>query len=330
MDGAPSEAKRKSLALGKPPSDKAAAGLALSGEAEADIAALTEKLRLLRLVSQQRRYDGRPLPRLPSKREIIAIIDDTVGLLYPRHFGPQGLTPETTDAHVETMLVSVRDRLAAQITLERLLAVDADPLAEQRAGQSAAAAFLRQLIHIRDLHDTDIVAAFQGDPSAKSLDEVAFCFPGVAAILQHRIAHELYKLGATMIARIMAEYSHSVTGIDIHPGAKIGPAFFIDHGTGVVIGETAVIGRNVRLYQQVTLGAKRFTDDGTGTLVKGQPRHPILEDDVVIYAGATVLGRITIGRGSVVGGGVWLTDSLAPGTTVTQAPPDQTVMTRPV
>ncbi len=150
---------------------------------------------------------------------------------------------------------------------------------------------------------------------------MAFCFPGVAAILHHRIAHELYRSGLGMIARIMAEHSHSVTGIDIHPGAKIGPAFFIDHGTGVVIGETAVIGRNVRLYQQVTLGAKSFQDDGSGGLIKGEPRHPIIGDDVVIYAGATILGRITVGKGAVIGGGVWLLESVAPGALVTQARP---------
>ena len=298
---------------------------------EADTAAsqaerLTEKLRLLRLVSQQRRYSGRPVPRLPSKRQITLLQNDIIGLLYPRHFGPEDLAPEATDAFVARMLVSVRERLAAQITLELLLSPDAccdGSCADKAAG--LAGDFLERLITVRDLHDTDIVAAYQGDPSAQSLDEIAFCFPGVAAILRHRIAHEIYKLGAGMIARIMAEQSHSLTGIDIHPGARIGPAFFIDHGTGVVIGETAVIGRNVRLYQHVTLGAKSFQDDGSGVLVKGLPRHPVLEDDVVIYAGATVLGRITIGKGAVIGGGVWLTRSVAQGTTVTQARPQLVV-----
>jgi len=151
-------------------------------------------------------------------------------------------------------------------------------------------------------------------------------FPGIAAILRHRIAHELYRLGAVITARVMAEYSHERTAIDIHPGARIGPSFFIDHGTGVVIGETAVIGRNVRLYQQVLLGAKRFEADESGALVKGQPRHPVVEDDVVIYAGAAILGRITIGRGSVIGGGVWLTEGTAPGTIVTQAKPHLSVV----
>lgn len=292
---------------------------------ESSIADIAGKLRLIRLVSQQRRYPGRATPRLPSKPGIIALLNDTVGLLYPRHFGPADLTSGTTDAWVTATIASVRGRLAAQIETELQLAVEICTDCRARA-ERAAAEFTESLVRIRDLHDTDILAAFRGDPSARSLDEVAFCFPGVSAILHHRIAHELYRLGATMIARIMAEHSHSVTGIDIHPGAKIGPAFFADHGTGVVIGETAVIGRNVRLYQQVTLGAKRFDDDGEGGLVKGRPRHPVIGDDVVIYAGATILGRITIGRGSVVGGGVWLTESLPPGSVVTQARPELSVV----
>lgn len=305
--------------------DGAGEGRTAAPGVAADIAAITERLRLIRMVSQQRRYHGRPVPRLPSKREIIALQADVVGLLYPRHFGPADLMPAETDSFVARMLGSVRHRLADQIELERMLSPEEDPGSARTRADTAADNFLNSLLRVRDLHDTDIAAAFAGDPSAKSLDEVAFCFPGVAAILHHRIAHELYRLGATMIARIMAEYSHSVTGIDIHPGAKIGPAFFADHGTGVVIGETAVIGRNVRLYQQVTLGAKRFDDDGQGGLVKGQPRHPVIEDDVVIYAGATILGRITIGRGSVIGGGVWVTDSLPPGTVATQARPELSV-----
>ena len=291
------------------------------------IDSIVERLRLIRTVSQQRRYPGRPIPRLPSKHEIIQILLDTVGVLYPRHHGPAGLTADETDAHIQRMLGSIRQRLQHQILYEWLLAEDSDPLILGPRAAEAAQAFIESLVRVRDLHDTDILAAYSGDPSAKSLDEIVFCFPGVDAVLRHRIAHELYRLGATMAARIMSEYSHERTGIDIHPGAKAGPAFFIDHGTGVVIGETAVIGRNVRLYQQVTLGAKRFEADDNGDLVKGQPRHPVLEDDVVIYAGATILGRVTIGRGSIIGGGVWLTEGTPPGTVVTQAKPQLSVMT---
>ncbi len=283
------------------------------------ISAVAERLRLIRMVSQQRRYKGRATPELPSRPEVIGLADQVISALYPRHFGPAGLTLAETDAYVLQSLAQVQTRLTRQAWLELCLA---EPQPEPRAARIAER-FISSLVRLRDLHDTDIAAAFAGDPSAKSLDEVVFCFPGVAAVLRHRLAHELCKLGVPMIARILAEHAHSTTGIDINPGAEIGPAFFIDHGTGVVIGETAVIGRNVRLYQHVTLGAKRFEDDGEGGLVKGQPRHPVVEDDVVIYAGATILGRITIGKGSVIGGGVWLTRSLAPGSVVTQALPEQ-------
>lgn len=283
--------------------------------------AIADQLKLIRLTSQQRRYPGRAVPKLPSKPTIIQILGDVVGLLYPRHFGPEGLDSDAIEAHVRRRLHMIRLRLAEQIELEWLLAPDADPAATPGRALAASNAFLHALPRIRDLHDTDIAAAYRGDPSARSLDEVVFCFPGVAAILRHRIAHQLGRLGATMIARIMAEYSHALSGIDIHPGAQIGPACFIDHGTGVVIGETAVVGRNVRLYQQVTLGAKRFEEDGNGGLVKGQPRHPLIGDDVVIYAGATILGRIEIGKGAIIGGGVWVTDPVAPGTIVSQARP---------
>lgn len=305
----------------------ARADILTKGTEDEKICALTEQLRLIRIISQQRRYPGRDVPRLPSRRKIIAILEDIRALLYPRHFGPADLTPEATDTWVAAMLADVKTRLAEQILTERMLSETAEAPHCAQAADREAMHVLTRLVIVRDIHDTDIVAAWAGDPSAKSLDEVHFCFPGVAAILTHRIAHELYLIGATMIARIMAEHSHSLTGIDIHPGAKIGPAFFVDHGTGVVIGETAVIGRNVRLYQQVTLGARSFRDDGTGTLIKGEPRHPVIEDNVVIYAGATILGRITIGRGSVIGGGVWLTEPLPPETRVTQALPELSLYT---
>ena len=169
------------------------------------------------------------------------------------------------------------------------------------------------------LLDSDVLAAYQGDPAARSVDEVLLCYPGILAMIHHRIAHTLYVLGLPLLARIVAELAHSVTGIDIHPGAKIGPGFFIDHGTGVVIGETAEIGQRVRVYQAVTLGAKRFPTDSEGNLQKGLPRHPVVEDDVVIYAGATILGRVTLGKGATIGGNVWITESVPPGASVTQA-----------
>ena len=175
------------------------------------------------------------------------------------------------------------------------------------------------LPQVRRELDLDVTAAYQGDPAAHSVDEVLLCYPGVAAMIHHRLASVLYKLGVPMLARIVAEIAHADTGIDIHPGATIGKSFFIDHGTGVVIGETAIIGDRVRLYQMVTLGAKRFPPGENGELKKGLPRHPIIEDDVVIYAGATILGRVTIGRGSTIGGNVWLTRSVPAESNVTQA-----------
>ncbi len=179
--------------------------------------------------------------------------------------------------------------------------------------------FSARLPEIRAVLETDIYAAYEGDPAARSVDEVLACYPGITAVAYHRLAHALFGLGATLNARIIAEIAHSLTGIDIHPGAQVKGSFFIDHGTGVVIGETAVIGEHVRLYHGVTLGAKRFQVDEDGSLVKGNARHPIVEDDVVIYAGATILGRITIGRGSVIGGNVWLTKSVPSGSNVSQA-----------
>jgi serine O-acetyltransferase len=166
---------------------------------------------------------------------------------------------------------------------------------------------------------SDVEAAYDGDPALQIKDEAIFSYPGVLAITNQRIAHELYALGVPLIPRMITEHAHALTGIDIHPGARIGERFFIDHGTGVVIGETAILGANVRIYQGVTLGAKSFPKDERGLPIKGIDRHPIVEDDVVIYSGATILGRVTIGRGSSIGGNVWLTHGVPPGSRVTQA-----------
>ncbi len=198
-------------------------------------------------------------------------------------------------------------------------AMATDPPDLEAQARALVQSFAAQLPTIRHLLDTDLRAAYIGDPAADSLHEVLACYPGFKAITYHRFAHALHGLGVPVIARIIAETAHSCTGVDIHPGARIGDSFFIDHGTGVVIGGTAVIGNRVRLYQAVTLGAKRFPVDQNGHLVKGEPRHPIVEDDVVIYAGATILGRVTIGSGATIGGNVWLTSSVPAGATVTQA-----------
>lgn len=288
----------------------------------ADIDAVITELQNIRAQSQQVRYRDGAIPELPSKIAIKEIIDGLISILYPRHFGPVELSPEAVIEYQRHTLVSLLLRLQRQVIRELNLSSYASDVVQLNVGRRAiqvANDLASSLPSIRRLLDKDVQAAFVGDPSAKSIDEIIFCFPGFAAVMRHRIAHQLYLSDAPVIARIIAEISHSETAIDIHPGAKIGEGFFIDHGTGVVIGETAIIGCNVRIYQSVTLGARRFERDENGALVKGAARHPVIEDDVIIYAGATILGRVTVGKGSSVGGNVWLTESIQPYTNVTQA-----------
>lgn len=259
---------------------------------------------------------------LPSRKAVARIIDGLFATLFPTHFVLPDLTDEGIDYFVRHTLDAALRSLVNQVRLELQFASrQTDESSRDQARQAIAITreFAACLPDVRALLENDILAAYQGDPAAKSVEEVRVCYPGIWAITHHRLAHELYLLGVPLLARIISELAHSATGIDIHPGAKIGASFFIDHGTGVVIGETAIIGRRVRLYQAVTLGAKSFPVGQDGTLIKGIPRHPIVEDDVVIYAGATILGRVTIGRGSTIGGNVWLTRSVPPGSNITQA-----------
>lgn len=266
-----------------------------------------------------RDFSTREFPSRTALRDIVAAL---AAALFPMRLGPPGLRDSSEDFFVGHSLAVALDALVEQVQLELRYGARLHGLAPHD-GEVQAVTIIQQfaaaLPDQRRLLDADITAAWQGDPAARSVDEVLLCYPGINAILHHRLAHLLYRAGLPLIARIIAEIAHGETGIDIHPGAQIGAGFFIDHGTGVVIGETAVIGANVRLYQAVTLGAKRFEQGEDGSLLKGQPRHPIVEDDVVIYAGATVLGRITIGRGSSIGGNVWLTRSVPPGSQITQA-----------
>jgi len=281
---------------------------------------LVTKLRHLRVQSLETRHRRDRPPKLPSRKELQKILDGLGAVLFPNRLGLPDLNDEGIDYFVGHTLDTLLRELYKQIRRE-LQFTSGHTAVDDAYQQSVAITreFAARLPEVRTLLDSDIQAAYEGDPAARSSDEVLVCYPGITAITHHRLAHILYQLGAPLVARIISELAHSATGIDIHPGAKIGESFFIDHGTGVVIGETAVIGRHVRVYQAVTLGAKRFQKDEDGILVKGNARHPIVEDDVVIYAGATILGRITIGRGSTIGGNVWLTYSVPPGSNITQA-----------
>ncbi|WP_411887160.1 serine O-acetyltransferase EpsC [Hydrocarboniphaga effusa] len=284
-----------------------------------DLTAIVQDLKAAREQWRHRRHRDRDKGdrEFPSPDRVRDLLGLLRGALFPLRLGPTDLQRGGEDFYVGHALDRALTGLVEEARLELASHATADEA--RRLAQARISAFAHSLPELRALLDTDVEAAFQGDPAARSVDEVLLCYPGVHALIHHRLAHRLYQLGLPLIARIIAELAHSETGIDIHPGARIGRYCFIDHGTGVVIGETAEIGNHVRLYQAVTLGAKRFEVGEDGSLAKGQPRHPVVEDDVVIYAGATVLGRIVIGRGSSIGGNVWLTRSVPPNSQITQA-----------
>ena len=278
-------------------------------------------LRESREVTHRVRHQGR-LRELPSREVLTHIMQGLSAALFPTHYGRPDLNDESIDFFVGHTLHDTLGMLNDQVRRALMFNATADASEDADLAPRAAAtvrALAEQLPDIRGALFSDLQAAWQGDPAATGMSEILLCYPGITAIVHHRIAHALLRLGTPLLARLIADIAHARTGIDIHPGAQSGRGFFIDHGTGVVIGETCVIGENVRLYQAVTLGAKRFPADENGHLLKGQPRHPIVEDDVVIYAGATVLGRITIGRGSTIGGNVWLTQSVPQHSNVSQA-----------
>lgn len=258
----------------------------------------------------------------PSRQALSDVMDALKGALFPMRLGPTDLRHDSENHYVGHTIDTALHTLLGQARLEIRYQNRHTPLndAELEARAFEAVSNLaNKLPHIRNMLDSDVLAAYQGDPAAQSVDEVLLCYPGVQAMIYHRIAHELYTNKLPLLARIAAEMAHAETGIDIHPGAQIGRSFFIDHGTGVVIGETTIIGERVRIYQAVTLGAKSFPTDEDGSLQKGLPRHPVVEDDVVIYAGATILGRVILGKGCVIGGNVWLTQDVPAGCVVTQA-----------
>ena len=263
--------------------------------------------------------DGNPLP---SGAMLCEIVELARAILFPGYFGNATLNSRTINYHIGVNVERLMELLTQQI-LAGLCSVEEN--SNQAYGEelrlkaaNLSAQFIAQLPQIRKLLATDVEAAYNGDPAATSYGEVISCYPAIKAISNYRIAHQLRELGVPLIPRIITEMAHSETGIDIHPGAQIGSHFTIDHGTGVVIGETCIIGNNVKLYQGVTLGAKSFPLDEDGKPIKGIPRHPILEDDVIIYSNATILGRITIGKGATVGGNILVTQDVAPGDRLVQ------------
>jgi serine O-acetyltransferase len=258
---------------------------------------------------------------LPSKDAIIDILTDLMEVIYPGYIRRQNLHMGNVEYHVGDLVDGLHDKLTQQIT--RVLRHECEDQHQpdedcEALAQQKTIAFLRRLPELRNLLELDTQAAFVGDPAAKNCHEIILCYPGLEAITIYRLAHELLLLGVPLIPRMMTEHAHSKTGIDIHPGARIGHSFFIDHGTGVVIGETCDIGNHVKLYQGVTLGAISFPRDAAGNIIRGEKRHPTLEDEVVVYASATILGgKTVIGHHAVVGSSVWLTESVAPYTVVT-------------
>jgi serine O-acetyltransferase len=287
---------------------------------EALVATYTECSRLNHLGHQ-------PLPSRETMGEVLADLTD---VLYPGYARRQNLHIGNVEYYVGELIDGLHDKLTQQIAraMRHEFADESPHVDFEALAQQNAIHFLQRLPDLRLVLEEDVRAAYEGDPAAKSHYEIVFCYPGLEAITTYRLAHELLALGVPLIPRIMTEAAHSKTGIDIHPGAQIGPGFFIDHGTGVVIGETCVIGRNVKLYQGVTLGAQSFPRDADGQLVRGRKRHPTLEDEVVVYANATILGGDTvIGHHAVIGSNVWLTHSVAPYTRVLMEEPTLRIRT---
>lgn len=292
----------------------------INGTSMPELDSIVEKLCLSDSLDSvwHRTVHDAPMPSLDRLREIM---DRLRAVIFPGYFGVSTVRKESMRYHLAANLDSIYRLLADQIRRGGCFACADEsakcPLCEEDAAHIAMR-FMQQLPEIRRLLASDAQAAFEGDPAALSAGETIFCYPSLYAMIHHRIAHELYMLQVPIIPRIISEMAHSRTGIDIHPGAQISEDFFIDHGTGVVIGETCIIGRACRLYQGVTLGALSFPKDANGNLIKGQPRHPVLEDNVTVYAGATILGRITVGKGAVVGGNVWVTHDVPAGVKLIQ------------
>lgn len=265
---------------------------------------------------------GEPMPSIFKISRIIELIRE---IIFPGYFGNTSLRPNTIQHYMGVYVDELFELLSGEILAGLCFECtdESGNKVEKHAekAKELALGLIEYLPEIRRKMVNDVKATYLGDPAALSYGEVIFCYPGIRAITNYRVAHRLIELTVPLLPRYISEMAHSETGIDIHPEARIGEFFTIDHGTGVVIGSTCIIGDNVKIYQGVTLGAKSFELDEQGNPVKGVPRHPIVEDNVVIYAGATILGRITIGRNSVIGGNVWVTRSLPEGSKVVQGKP---------
>jgi len=276
--------------------------------------------------------DSNPMPSTAVLEELVTLCR---AVLFPGYFGNAMISKQNLSFHIGVNIERIHQILTSQILSGLCFDGYRDQIVMEgcqentdkkehlhqlhEKAESISADFIAELPNLRGILATDVEASFNGDPAAESIDEVIYCYPGIRAISNYRIAHRLLELGVPMIPRMIAEMAHSETGIDIHPGASIGTHFAIDHGTGLVIGATAVIGNNVKLYQGVTLGAKSFPLDASGHPIKGIPRHPILKDNVIVYSNATILGRITIGENATVGGNIWVTEDVAPDARVLQS-----------
>lgn len=259
---------------------------------------------------------------MPSTEKLKTIVDKIRQIIFPGYFGEINLHPSTFQFYIGVLVDEVYESLSEQVLAGLCFICEKempeDHSERKKQADLITADFITSLPELRRILITDVEAAYLGDPAANNFGEVIFCYPAIRAISSYRIAHSLYKLGVPLIPRIITEMAHSETGIDINPEAVIGEYFTIDHGTGVVIGSTCIIGNNVKLYQGVTLGAKSFPLDEAGNPVKGIPRHPIVEDNVIVYSNASILGRITIGHDSVIGGNVWVTNDLPPNSRILQ------------
>ena len=264
--------------------------------------------------------EGEPLP---SGKSLERIVELARAILFPGYFGNSTINSQTINYHIGVNIEELFSLLIEQIQAGLCFGVENEGQCDcqspcRATATQLSAEFISRLPEIRRILATDVEAAYYGDPAATCFGEIICCYPVIRAVTNYRIAHELYRLNVPLIPRIITEMAHSETGIDIHPGAQIGHHFTIDHGTGVVIGATCIIGNHVKLYQGVTLGAKSFPCDEQGNPIKGIPRHPILEDNVIVYSNATILGRITIGEGATIGGNIWVTESVPAGARIVQ------------